>query len=1050
MAKEIKNWNPNIVGQEVRLKSNPGQRGFTTGKTMQSGSRLLVQVQFGPNEKSYKPYNLLEFCGELESISDLLKQGRFSSPDDLRRILTLEKLKGQLTHIFYSMESSNTDFYAYQFKPVLKFIESPLGRLLIADEVGLGKTIEAMYVWKELQSRADARRLLIICPAMLCAKWQNELKKSFNIFAEITNAQGLLEKVRGFIETRSQNSFACIASLEGLRPSTNWEDENLKGARAELARLLDKNTVTDESGIFDLTIIDEAHYLRNPATANHRIGRLVRDASRHLLLLTATPIQIHSSNLYQLLRLISPEDFFNESIFQEMLKANAPVVRALRLTWRNPPDLAGAKRELDKALQSEYFINNPTLQQVKKELSTPENIDDEVRVRLGHKLENSSLIGQYITRNRKRDVISNRVERAPQTLVVRFSPLERQIYDYVTRQIRKQTQGQKGISLFRIITRQRQMASCVVAALQSWSQKGILDDFLQDDELFWEDFGISTQLSADLEEEASRALPDLLFPEGELNYTQLEKEDTKYQKLAEFIHQELKKKPTEKIVLFAYFRGTLHYLKRRLESDNIRTCLIIGNMEDKQALLEEFETGTASVLLSSEVGSEGIDLQFCRFLINYDLPWNPMRVEQRIGRLDRLGQKAERISIVNFSLVDTVEERILERLYERINVFKESIGDLENILGEMTEQLLIDLFEPNLSDAERICRAEETAMAIIKQRAEQDQLENDAINLLAFSDRILGEITKSRNQGRWLHPEELHSFVEDYFARYHPGTTIEPVLNKPHVFNIRLAEDAKVELQMFLSKHQCSTPTRLHASSAPVTCFFDPKVAGTMGKRNELLDPTHPLIQWIRYRYETAVPKFHEVSACQLNRQDIELKDIDIAPGLYVYVVYRWSFIGLRTENQIAYKVARSIDGKMLSDELSEALVVLTARQSKPKPNAINSLGDINRVLAVYSECNEYLEEVFHCVAEDFDIENMNRCDVQQRSAEDYANRRRQELKERIERFRTESKLQMIPATEGLFNKVNRELEIQLKGIEQRRYINLNQIQLAAGIIFIK
>ena len=1050
MGKETKDWNPNIAGQEVRLKANPGQRGITTGKNRQSGSQLLVQVQFGPNEKSYKPYNLLELCGEPEGIPDLLKQGRFSGSDDLRRILTFEKLRGHLTNIFYSMESSNTDFYPHQFKPVLKFIESPVGRLLIADEVGLGKTIEAMYVWKELQTRADARRLLIICPSILCAKWQKELLNCFNISTEITNAQGLLQKVRGLLETRSQNSFACITSLEGLRPSANWEDENAKGARAELARLLDKNTATDELGIFDLTIIDEAHYLRNPATANHRIGRLVRDASRHLLLLTATPIQIHNSNLYQLLKLISPEDFFNESIFQEMLEANAPVIRALRLTWRNPPDLAGAKRELDKALQSEYFFNNHTLHQIKEELAAPEKIDNEARVRLGYKLENSSLIGQYITRNRKRDVISNRVERAPQTLVVRFSPLERQIYDYVTSQIRKQTQGQKGISLFRIITRQRQMASCMVAALQAWSQQGILDEFIQEDELFWEDFGVSAQLSTDSEEKADWDIPALLFPEGKLNYAQLEKEDTKYKKLVEFIRQELKKNPTEKFVLFAYFRGTLHYLQRRLEIDKISTCLILGNMDDKQDVLNQFETGTASVLLSSEVGSEGIDLQFCRFLINYDLPWNPMRVEQRIGRLDRLGQNAERISIVNFSLVDTVEERILEKLYERINVFTESIGDLENILGEMTEQLLIELFEPNLSDADRIRRAEETAMAIIKQRAEQERLETEAINLLAFSDRILDEITKSRDQGRWLHPEELLSFVEDYFARYHPGTTIESVLNKPHVFNIRLAEDAKVELQMFLSKHQCSTPTRLHVSSTPVTCFFNPKVAGTMGKRNELLDPTHPLIQWIRYRYETAVPKFHEVSACQLQRQDIERHNIDIESGLYVYVIHRWSFTGLRTENQIACKIARCADGTILSDELSETLINWTARQGKPKPNAINLISDMEQVLEVYSDCDWYLEEAFNRAAEDFEVENKTRCDVQQRSAEDYANRRQSELKERIERFRSEGKLQMIPATEGLLNKVNRELDIKLRAIAQRRYISLDQVQLAAGVIFVE
>jgi hypothetical protein len=420
-----------------------------------------------------------------------------------------------------------------------------------------------------------------------------------------------------------------------------------------------------------------------------------------------------------------------------------------------------------------------------------------------------------------------------------------------------------------------------------------------------------------------------------------------------------------------------------------------------------------------------------------------MRVEQRIGRLDRLGQKAERISIINFSMADTVEERILEKLYARINIFKESIGDLENILGEMTEKLLIELFESNLSDAERDRRAEETAMAIIKQRFEQERLENEAINMLAFSDRILDAITKSREQGRWLHPEELLSFVEDFFARYYPGTIIEPSKNKAYVFNITLAEDAKVDLKLFLNKHQFSTPTRL--TSVTVTCFFDPKVAGTMGKGNELLDPTHPLIQWIKHHYETASPKFHAVSTSHLESQNI-----DLTPGMYVYVVHRWSFTGLRTENKIAYKVARCADGQMLSDELSETLVTKTALEGKPKPNAINLIGDLDRVLVVYSECDEYLEEAFNLAAEKFEIENMNRCDVQQRSAEDYANRRRQELQERIQRFQSEGKLQMIPATEGLLKKVNRELEIKLRAIALRRELSLDLIQLTAGIIFVE
>ncbi|MGV0023961.1 SNF2-related protein [Phormidesmis priestleyi] len=1032
-------WNPAIAGQEVRVKANPGHRGTTTGKTRTSGTRLLVQVQFSPNEKSYKPYSLLELCGEPEGLFDLLEQGKFSGADDLRRILTFEKLKGQLTNIFYSMESSKTDFYPHQFKPVLKFLESPIGRLLVADEVGLGKTIEAMYVWKELQARADARRLLIICPAILREKWQDDLQQRFNLVARLTSAQELLEEVKHVLQSQYQHPFVCIASIEGIRPGANWEDETNLGARAELARLLDHHPVADELGLFDLVIIDEAHYLRNQSTATHRLGQLVRDAAHHLLLLTATPIQTQSSNLYQLLKIISPEDFFDETVFDQMQAANAPLICALRSLWSHPPDFSTAKRELDRALQSDYFRENPVLQQIQQMLKTPETIDAETQVRLGYKLESASLVSQYLTRSRKRDVIPNRVKRNPQTLTVPFCLLEKQIYESVTQTIRKQSKGKQGMPLFRLIARQRQMASCLVAALQSWSDQGILNE-MQEDELFWEDLGISTEIQ-------SEALPDRL-PLEDIDYSQLEVQDTKYRTLVEFLRGELQKNPNEQFVLFAYFRGTLHYLQRRLEVDRIQTSLILGGMGDRKwEVLQQFEQGKASILLSSEVGSEGIDLQFCRFLINYDLPWNPMRVEQRIGRLDRLGQKADRISIINFSLVDTIEERILDRLYQRINVFQESIGDLEHILGEATEKLLITLFEPQLTDAERLQRADETASAILKQHVEQEQLEQEAVNLMAFSDHILNTVTKSRDQGRWLTSEELHSFVEDYFARYYLGTTIKPIPHREAVFEIRLTEDAKLDLEQFLKHQRFATQTRLHRSSA--LCLFDPRIEATSktdkGNPIELIDPTHPLIQWIRHRYETDAQKLHPIAAVQCKSSAVE-----VAPGHYVYVIQRWLFQGLRSESRLAYKVADCSNGQLWSDEQSERFVYRAARWGKAKLNAANLLEDRDQVLALASDCDDALEEAFNQASTEFDAENDNRCRVQERSAENYADRRQQQLQERIQQFRQTNRLRMLPATEGLLNKVNRELAAKKRAIDDRRDTDLKLIQLAAGIIFVE
>src|SRR5215510_9553834 len=180
------------AGLFVRLIDDPNRQGTTTGKSKVIGSTLRVEVRFSPNEKKFVAVELLELVPEGGDIYDDIEAKRFGSNVDLRSTLTLEKLKGRLTNVLYSMEASNTDFYAHQFKPVLRFLESPVGRLLIADEVGLGKTIEATYIWKEIQARQSARRLLIVCPAMLREKWRSDLRRRFNITGEIISAKDLL------------------------------------------------------------------------------------------------------------------------------------------------------------------------------------------------------------------------------------------------------------------------------------------------------------------------------------------------------------------------------------------------------------------------------------------------------------------------------------------------------------------------------------------------------------------------------------------------------------------------------------------------------------------------------------------------------------------------------------------------------------------------------------------------------------------------------------------------------------------------------------------
>ena len=161
----------------MRLKSDPGRTGICTGRVRERAGTCMVQVRFGSSSATWYPDFELEFIEEPPpEDAEALRTGRFGRAVDLRRKMTHIQLSGRLADLVYSMNTTNTDFYAHQYKPVLSFLESPSRGLLIADEVGLGKTFEAGLIWTELRARVDARRLLVVCPKMLCEKWRLEIE----------------------------------------------------------------------------------------------------------------------------------------------------------------------------------------------------------------------------------------------------------------------------------------------------------------------------------------------------------------------------------------------------------------------------------------------------------------------------------------------------------------------------------------------------------------------------------------------------------------------------------------------------------------------------------------------------------------------------------------------------------------------------------------------------------------------------------------------------------------------------------------------------------
>ena len=725
-------------GTLVRIKSDPGRQGITTGKfRTKPDGRVFWQVTF-PDGVQYIPGKQMEpVPTKMESPIDLLGQGKFGRARDLRGTITHIRLNGRLADLIYSMEVTNTDFYSYQFKPVLNFLESPSNGLLIADEVGLGKTIEAGLIWTELRSRYDARNLLVLCPAMLREKWRAELLLRFGINALMVDAIGLKQLCE---DSRNGvlDGFAAVCSMQGLRPSKGWNDESLtpKNGSAILARFLGDNEHDDP--LLDLLIVDEAHYMRNKETSTNLLGRLLRSVTENVVLLSATPIHLKNRDLFQLLNLVDEDSFNQVHVFDDILEANEPLIAARDYILQGSTDSDGFLKLLKDAKEFPLIGESRQLNKIIQDPPSQEEFEDKsVRSKLAGRLERINLLGKVVTRTRKREVTEWKVIREAIGEKVEMTLAETNFYEQITTIIRKYCIERDVQEGFLLVTPQRQISSSMPAALRAWQRKS--EDF---SEQLYEDFGVDAQDSqlGPLVQEIIDNIKDL----GSLK--ELWDNDSKYIRLSSILKKVLHHDPREKIIIFAYFRPTLFYLQERLEAEGIRCVTIVGGVAEKYKLLEQFEKiDGPNVLLASEVVSEGVDLQFARMIVNYDLPWNPMKVEQRIGRIDRLGQKAPKIIIWNLFYRCTIDERIYDRLYERLNIFKRALGGLEAVLGDEIKFLTIELLKGQLTEEQENERIMQTAQAIANLQEQEEKLEDQANNLVAHGDYILQQVSAAES-----------------------------------------------------------------------------------------------------------------------------------------------------------------------------------------------------------------------------------------------------------------------------------------------------------------
>ena len=1025
-----------VVGDAVVKKTSRDIVGVITTPRFRQNGCWWYRVQFGGRRVAIIEDDLEAFK-QAADLRSLVDGGVYASAAALSRRVTLAKLQSPLRDAIYSMNASRTQFHAYQFKPLLKLLGSDTLRLLIADEVGLGKTIEAGYILRELKARSDIDRVLIVCPASLRIKWRTEMALRFGERFDLFTAATFRNWLRDDQSAEGRTRLQGIISLQSLRT------ENLYTQ-------LEENPLQ-----LDLLIVDEAHHCRNSETHQHQAVRQLTLSSDAIAFLTATPLHIRNTDLYNLLKLLLPEEFDRPGVFEERLRVNQHIVHAE--TQLRTLDLGRLERAATHLKQaSAYpdtfgFTRNRLYQETLSRLSTvdPESLPD--LVELQEDLSRLNLISHVFTRTKKRDAYPDAATRDPKVLKVDFSEGERAIYDKVYSFCCEHYSAAIGnwAAQFPLMMLQRQMASSIPAMLQHYSE------ILQDASPDLVDGGIDDQEDDDDEERPSAGLLDIPgFPQLIRDCHALTDAniDSKVRVLMEVIPS------AEKLVLFSYFRGTLRYLERQLTDAGVVCERIDGSVpynpdnpaeDERSRRIARFRDPKAGVrvLLSSEVGSEGLDFQFCHTLVNWDLPWNPMVVEQRIGRLDRLGQKAKRITIINLSVPGTIEATILNRLYQRVGLFEGAIGPLEPILGDQIKQLTAELFQPNLTPQQQEELIQRRAMAL-QIRLQEEQALDAASGALLGQDQVFSDrMERVSRLGRYLTPLELEVFARDFLSTEHPECVLRSRYDGPqgrdagagcywmhrsaNLRNFVKTRTARLDDPLLL--------TFLAQYDAEKAVTFDPEVAFEQPTVDHLHNQ-HPLIKAIASFYADNPDRIPPASRLKLHTDMV-------VPGVYCFGLADVTEEGLQAGRSVWAEVYSIDREQTLPADKAEQLVheMVTKGQDwegfegPPGPEAI----------AILDLLQEHIGQRLIDRKRDATRQNGARVDARLASLEaSYRAKRRireQQLAIQVER----QNRRVIPLFEAQLARLDAEYEGRRRKLERGREVTVEHEMTAFGFVHI-
>lgn len=1037
-------------GDRIRLKSNPAREGVFTGQIEESRGRRRMLIRFFDGEEDFILEGAVERI-ESQALSPLalVRSGRFGRAEDLRGAITFYRLSGRLANLIYSLNTTNTDFYPYQFKPVLQFLDSPCQGILIADEVGLGKTIEAGLIWTELRARFDTRRLLIVCPAMLTEKWRDELSNRFGISAQICTSGELLNRLKR-VADRPQEPFALIASHQGLRPPRGWDDKEseTRAASAQLANFLDARQYEDP--LFDLAIVDEAHYMRNPETQTNKLGKLLRPVCDNLILLSATPIQLHSQDLFQLLNLLDEDAFPYPTSFQETLEANGPIVRLRDKLLAGPMSSEEFTEAINDAYIYRIFEDNAQLDFLKENPPDETELQSSAgRSELADRLDRINPLTKVICRTRKRDVQEMRVVRHPVAFKAQMHDVERAFYEGVTTRVREFCERYDIATGFMLTIPQRQMSSSMAAACRGWINKLELQ---VEEETAYEVYGDEDGESDNNQGKPGQLgtlLAELVQIIREIgDYDALRQADTKYSELLRQLRRYWQEYADEKVVLFSFYRETLRYLKERLTEDGVRAIVLQGGM-DKQAAIREFaDPRGPQILLSSEVASEGVDLQFSSLVINYDLPWNPMKIEQRVGRIDRIGQQAERIVIWNLMYADTIDDRVYDRLLVRLDIFRSALGSIEAMLGHQIREMSYELLRHRLTPEQEQARIDQTAQAIANLNRDEEKLEEQASQLIAHGEYIHSKVKAAKELGRYVSGLDLYRYVRDFLDREYSGCRFVRVSEEQLLFEIELSIQARVDLQAFVDRERSMGRTVLAggAGNSRKRYLFENRV-GSLKTQAEVISQYHPIVRFVseEMRKKGRGTGYFPVSAVRISRMDAG----EFEEGVYVYAVSRWSVSGAREIEKLEYCAFRLAPKAELSREQAELLVNASAMSGRDWLGADNEI-DLEEVAAAYDDSILKLEEGYQRFIEDIQRENSDRISLMINTLERHRQAQTEKLQGILEKHRQMGRNKLIPASEGKIRRLNERMDERVLALGAKQGIASSESRVSGGVIIVE